>query len=396
MSKRKIINDPIYGLINFPFDLIYDLIDHKYFQRLRRISQMGLSNYVYPGATHTRFSHALGSLHLMTSAIDTLRNKGVEISNHEYLSTCIAILLHDIGHGPFSHALECIIVEKGHEEISTDFMIALNEQFEGQLSTAIEIFNGNYSKNFLTQLVSSQLDMDRVDYLTRDSYYSGVAEGVIGYKRIIAMLNVVDNELVVEEKGLYSIEKFLVARHIMYWQVYLHKASVCVEQMLKSYIIRLKQLLRSGNIQSNNSLLHNLLVGKSTSPSDYLKHFILIDDIDIFSEIKHRHNHNDLVLNKLGQAILERDLFRIVLSKDPLSKGFISSVHNEVKNKYNLSDTFVEDIIIQGEETTRAYDIVNDQIKILTKSGAIKPVSELMDIQLNPKKVTKYFICYPK
>ena len=232
MSKKKIFNDPVYGFVSFPTELLYDLIDHKYFQRLRRITQLGLTHYVYPGALHTRFHHALGALHLMTEAVQTLREKGVVISDEEYEAVCVAILLHDIGHGPYSHALEHSFIDIHHEELSILFMQKLNEEFDGRLSLAMSIFEGSYKKGFLHELVSSQLDMDRLDYLIRDSYFTGVAEGVIGYDRIIKMLDVVDNQLVIEEKGIYSVEKFLVSRRVMYWQVYLHKTVLSAEQML--------------------------------------------------------------------------------------------------------------------------------------------------------------------
>ena len=259
MAKKKIFNDPVYGFISFPTELIYDLIDHRYFQRLRRISQLGLTHYVYPGALHTRFHHALGALHLMTEAILTLREKGVSISDEEYEAVCIAILLHDIGHGPFSHALELSIVNVHHENLSVLFMEKLNDEFNGQLSLAIKIFNGTYSKFFLHELVSSQLDMDRMDYLIRDSYFTGVAEGVIGYDRIIKMLNVVDHHLVVEEKGIYSVEKFLVARRLMYWQVYLHKTVLSAEQMLIAILKRAKSLIASNVKVSCSDNLYNFL-----------------------------------------------------------------------------------------------------------------------------------------
>lgn len=395
MSKRKIINDPIYGLVHFPFDLLYELIDHKYFQRLRRISQMGLSNYVYPGATHSRFSHALGALYLMTSAIGNLRNKSVEISDDEYLATCVAILLHDVGHGPFSHALERLIIEKDHESISLDIMRQLRPMNESIVDLAIDIFTGKYHKKFLTQLVSSQLDMDRMDYLTRDSYYSGVAEGVIGYKRIIAMLNVVDDQLVVEEKGLYSIEKFIVARHIMYWQVYLHKASLAIEQMLRFYVSRLKQLLQSGTVQQNGSDLHTLLSSKHI-PDDYLDAFICLDDIDIFYELKNAHSYEDRILKFVGQSILERKLFAVRLTEEKPSTALEAELSKTVADAYGIELDMAKDLIITGEESNKAYDIVNDQIRILRKNGDVTPVSQMMDIKLKTQTITKHFIIYPK
>ena len=395
MSKRKIINDPIYGLVHFPFDQLYDLIDHPHFQRLRRISQMGLSNYVYPGATHSRFAHALGALHLMTTAIETLRNKGIEISDDEYLATCIAILLHDVGHGPFSHALEHLIVDKAHEDISLDIMRSFEENLPVHIDMAIRIFEGKYQKKFLTQLVSSQLDMDRMDYLTRDSYYSGVAEGVIGYKRIIAMLNVSDNKLVVEEKGLYSIEKFLFARHIMYWQVYLHKASVCIEQILKSYVVRLKNLLSNNQIKSNGSKLHGLL-SQASIEDNYLEKFLELDDIDIFSEIKQAHLYEDRILRFLARSILNRNLFVIQISDAPFSKEAKEEIIQKVSTKHDLDKKLVEELIIEGKESNKVYDINKEQILLMRKSGEVVPASKLMDITIGHQTITKYFICYPR
>jgi len=396
MNKRKIINDPIYGLVHFPFDEIYDLIDHPHFQRLRRISQMGLSNYVYPGATHSRFAHALGALHLMTTALDTLRSKSVNISDEEYLSTCIAILLHDIGHGPFSHALERMIVHKSHEQISLDMMQDFRSLFADTMDTAIQIFEGKHPKRFLTQLVSSQLDMDRMDYLTRDSYYSGVAEGVIGYKRIIAMLNVSDGELVVEEKGLYSIEKFLVARHIMYWQVYLHKASVCIEQMLAFYVRTLKGLIREGRIKTNGSVLHRLLVSDHAEGTEYLKNFVKLDDIDIYQEIKNADSYNDRILSFLGQSILDRRLFAIELYKHYPADSEIERIVEQVSKKYDIDTALAASLIIIGQESNKAYDISNEQIKLLRKDGTVVPVSERMDISVGSRTITKFFVCHPK
>jgi HD superfamily phosphohydrolase len=396
MSKRKIINDPIYGFVKFQFDLIYDIIDHPYFQRLRRISQMGLSNYVYPGAMHSRFAHALGAVHLMTESIKTLRYKGVDISDQEYLATCIAILLHDVGHGPFSHALENVIIGKNHEAISLDIMEVLNKEFSNQLDLAIKIFKGDYNKKYLTQLVSSQLDMDRMDYLTRDSYYSGVAEGVIGYKRIIAMLNVADDQLVVEEKGLYSVEKFLVARHIMYWQVYLHKASVCAEQMLKSFVRRTKTLLQEARIQTSDSRLHQILANDLTHDPHYLDSFTRLDDIDIYSELKRGNESVDPVIRILSDAIINRKLLGITLQDSKIDEASLESTRLKLKNHFNLDDEQSHALLIYGKESNSAYNIKSNEIKILSKQNEVIPISELMDIKLNSNTLTKYFYCYPK
>lgn len=396
MNKRKIVNDPIHGLISFPFDLIYDIIEHPYFQRLRRISQMGLSTYVYPGATHTRFSHALGALHLMTLAIQTLRDKGHDITDEEYLGACVAILLHDIGHGPFSHALEGVIVEKSHEEISQLLMQKLNIHFDNRLKTGIAIFNGQYPKKFLSQLVASQLDVDRLDYLTRDSYYSGVAEGVIGYKRILSMLNIVDNQIVVEEKGIFSIEKFLVSRHIMYWQVYLHKTSLVAEQMLKHYVLRLKEVVNSQKIGLNGSVFVNLLRSNSYVSDEFLKKFVMLDDIDVYHNLKMASNYADPVLDILSKGILERKLFSVILEKNPISETFVKNLESKLIVDLNMKENLVKNLMIQGEEKSRAYNNKQQEINILTKKGEVKPISEFLDIVVNVNEITKYFLCFPK
>ena len=398
MSKRKIINDPVYGLISFPDDLIYDIIGHKYFQRLRRISQMGLSTYVYPGATHSRFSHALGALHLMTVALDTLKSKGITISDQEVTGVCLAILLHDLGHGPFSHALEHIIIDKTHESISLELMEKLNVEFEGRLDIAIAIFSGNYPRKFLKQLVSSQLDMDRMDYLTRDSYFSGVAEGVIGYKRIISMLNVVNDELVIEEKGIFSIEKFLVARHIMYWQVYLHKTSIAGEQMLKSFVLRLKDLIEIDPDAVEESRLKRFYVdikSKRINEDNYLDEFITLDDIDIYSCLKTMILSQDSLLKIFSNSILNRNLFTVMLDKNPIKSDLVQSIRQKVKQRFNLKDEIIENLIIQGQESSTAYDVIHEEIKVLDKSGSVKPISDYLDVLVNVRKITKYYIIYP-
>ena len=395
MNKRKIINDPIHGLVSFPFDFLYTLIDHRYFQRLRRISQMGLSNYVYPGATHSRFSHALGALHLLTVAVNTLREKGVDITDDEYLGTCIAILLHDIGHGPFSHGLEEIIVEKSHEEISLDIMTKLNEEYNGALDMAIKIFTHDYPKKFLSQLVSSQLDVDRLDYLARDSYFSGVAEGVIGYKRIISMLNVKDGDIVVEEKGLYSIEKFLVARHIMYWQVYLHKTSIASEQMLKVYCMRLKDLLRSNAKSTSNSRFLELLYQISTDSSDYLEKFIKLDDYDVFQILKSEDLNADPVLSILSNGIVNRKIFKVHIQNSPLKSDLKEIQRQRIVQSYKLKSEHVDALLIDGKESSQAYNIDNQEIKILNKVGQITPISEYNDVMVNIREITRYYLCYP-
>jgi len=407
MSIRKIINDPIYGLISFPFEEIYTLIEHPYFQRLRRISQMGLSTYVYPSATHTRFSHALGAVHLMCKAIDTLRIKGVEISDEEYLAVCQAILLHDIGHGPFSHGLEGLIYPKHHEEISLDIMTELNKELDGALSLAITIFKNDYSKSFLHQLVSSQLDMDRLDYLTRDSFHTGVAEGVIGYDRLISMMQVKDDELVIEEKAIFSIEKFLVARHIMYWQVYLHKTSIVAERMLKEFVLRLTDLIKDNKLASRaNSGLVPFLQARlsgTINDDDYLEAFTSLDDVDVLSSVKESINHPDPVLSYLSTSILNRRLHKLFLSDDPIPSDLIEekrqnavAVLKQHFPTHNNLEKLVQKLIFTGQESNQAYNNTRQTIRVLQKDGVVTPLSEVLETLINVKKITKHYLCYPK
>jgi len=402
MAKKKIFNDPVYGFISFPTELLYDLIDHRYFQRLRRISQLGLTHYVYPGALHTRFHHALGALHLMTEAIQTLREKGVSISDEEYEAVCIAILLHDIGHGPFSHALELSIVNLHHENLSVLFMEKLNDEFNGQLSLAISIFNGTYGKFFLHELVSSQLDMDRMDYLIRDSYFTGVAEGVIGYDRIIKMLNVVDYHLVVEEKGIYSVEKFLVARRLMYWQVYLHKTVLSAEQMLIAILKRAKQLIASNVKVSCSENLYNFLasdfsvMSKGLIINDYIDVFAELDDVDIMDLIKSNTKHSDFIFSFTSKCLLERKLFKIYL-QDEVFKGFEKKVVLEgVEKHLNVSKELAKNLILEGRESNLSYNSKKEEIRILLKNGEVRPLSDFHTEFVKPRIVTKHYISFPQ
>ena len=312
-NKRKIVNDPVYGFINIPSEIIYDIIEHRYFQRLRRIKQLGLTDYVYPGAVHTRFQHTLGAVHLLYSAISTLRLKGVDITQEEEDAVTLAILLHDIGHGPFSHTLEHVIIDKyTHEDLSLMFMEALNKEFSGKLDLTINIFKNNYHKKFLHQLVSSQLDVDRMDYLRRDSFFSGVSEGVIGSDRIIKMLTVVDDQLVVEAKGIYSIEKFLIARWLMYWQVYLHKTVVSAEQLLLKIFKRVKKLLSQGvEIYLSKELEFFIKNNEKKSTLEILENFSKIDDADILALVKMWEDSSDKILSNLSKRLLYRKLYRI-------------------------------------------------------------------------------------
>ena len=402
-NKLKIFNDPIYGFIRIPNTLIFDLIADPYFQRLRRISQMGLSYLVYPGAHHTRFHHALGCMHLMAKAVEVLRFKGVEITSEEETGLLCAILLHDIGHGPFSHAMEHSIVEGvEHEQISLLFMEELNRRFNGSLTVALEIFNGKYSKKFLNQLVSSQLDMDRLDYLKRDSFYTGVAEGGINAERLITMLTVVNDELVVEEKGVYSVEKFLMARRFMYWQVYLHKTSVVGEQLLIRILKRAKELIHKGEkLNCSDTLLFFMenKIDTTSFTSEVLDKFSKLDDIDILSAMKIWQNHSDFVLSQLCTMILNRKLLNIKLKKKHINSNTIQTYIDKLKKKHPITNQEAQYFVFSGEISNKAYDGSKQNIHILKKSGKIIDVAKASD-HLNlvalSKTVTKYYICYPK
>ncbi|GAB4497322.1 MAG: HD domain-containing protein [Saprospiraceae bacterium] len=397
-ARKKIFNDPVYGFVSVPHGLLLDLIDHPYFQRLRRIRQVGLAPYVYPGALHTRFHHALGALHLMQEAIEVLRGKGIEISDEEAEAVSAAILLHDIGHGPFSHALEHTLVDMHHEEISSLFMEELNRQFKGKLDLAIEIFQNNYSKKFLHQLVSGQLDMDRMDYLNRDSFFTGVSEGVIGYDRIIKMLDVHDGELVVEEKGIYSIEKFLSARRLMYWQVYLHKTGVAAEQMLIHALRRARELALEGvQLETPRHLawfLHRR-EGHVIAPEDLTSHFALLDDNDVTAAIKYWSEATDFTLSFLSKGLLDRRLFRLEWLSEPATAKRVSDVREKVATLYG-NEAILEHFVFTGSESNRAYDDAKDQIKILFKTGHVRPITQYSDIPLFTQLVTKHYICFPK
>ena len=371
INKLKIFNDPIYGFITIPNALIYDLIQHPYFQRLRRISQMGLSYLVYPGANHTRFHHALGCMHIMQKAVESLRFKGVSISVEEENALYIAILLHDIGHGPFSHAMESSIVEDVHHEaISLLFMQQLNKEFEGKLNLAIQVFKGEYHRKFMLQLISSQLDMDRMDYLKRDSFYSGVSEGNVNSERIIQMMNVVDDVLVIEEKGIYSVEKFLMSRRLMYWQVYLHKTSLVAESILTKILKRAKELTLKGEELKASSPLSFFMQHKVTLQifdADTLDLFSKLDDFDIISALKSWQDHPDFILSSLSKMIINRDLLKIKLSSEkvpyedllPLKEKFV------LENGISLSEANY--FIFRGKIKNQAYSKEAEPIRILKK-----------------------------
>ncbi|TDP57986.1 HD domain-containing protein [Flavobacterium dankookense] len=401
-NKLKIFNDPIYGFITIPNTLIYDLIQHPYFQRLRRISQMGLSYLVYPGAHHTRFHHALGAMHMMQKAVEVLRFKEVTISKEEENALLIAILLHDIGHGPFSHAMEHSIVEVHHEEVSLLFMNKLNEEFNGQLRLAIQVFKGEYHRKFMLQLISSQLDMDRMDYLKRDSFYSGVAEGNINSDRLIQMLNVVDDVLVMEEKGIYSIEKFLMARRLMYWQAYLHKTSLVAELTLTKTLKRAKELLHKEiAVECSKPLkyfMDNVVTLESFTHHD-LNTFAQLDDFDIISALKSWQFHDDFILSSLSKMIINRDLSKIKLSSEKFPIEVLDDYLTTFSKENNISLQDAKYFIFKGKIKNQAYSKDAEPIRILKKDKTIEDVVEASD-QLNlkalSKPVTKYFICFPK
>ncbi len=404
VNKLKILNDPIYGFISIPNSLVYDLIEHPYFQRLRRISQMGVSYLVYPGAHHTRFHHAIGCMHLMQKAVQVLRFKSVEISCEEETALYVAILLHDIGHGPFSHAMEHSIVEGVvHEDISLFFMHRLNKEFNGQLDLAIKIFKGEYHRKFMLQLISSQLDMDRMDYLKRDSFYSGVAEGNINSERLIQMLNVVEDALVVEQKGIYSVEMFLVARRLMYWQAYLHKTSVCAEMILVRVLQRAKELVQKKvSLWASESLL--FFLENQVDAQDFdtiaLDKFALLDDSDILGALKSWQFHDDFILSKLSNMIINRDLLQVELisDKQELTEK-LAKKKTKVAEKFNLSKEAINYFVFKGKVKNSAYSREQEPIMILKKNGNLTDILSLSD-QLNlkalSKPVTKYLLCYPK
>ncbi|MDB9723574.1 HD domain-containing protein [Polaribacter sp.] len=401
-NKLKILNDPIYGFIQIPNSLIFDIIEHPYFQRLRRIAQMGFSNLVYPGANHTRFHHAIGCMHLMQKAIRVLRFKQVEISNEEENALCIAILLHDIGHGAFSHALEHSIVNGiSHEEISLKFMRKLNKEFEGQLALAIEIFEGKNPRKFLGQLISSQLDIDRLDYLKRDSFYTGVTEGNISSDRLIAMINVKDDELVIEQKGIYSVEKFLIARRLMYWQVYLHKTGLVAENILVNVLKRAKELVGEGEELFASSALKYFLetpISKSNFTEKTLEIFSKLDDYDVLSAIKEWVHHKDKVLALLSEMIVDRKLLRIEMQQEVFKDVYLTKRREKTMRKLSISENDVKYFVFHQKISNQAYTL-KSPIYILNKNGNLKDIAKASD-QLNLQALTipvvKYFICYPK
>ena len=403
INKLKILNDPIYGFITIPNPLLFDLMQHPYFQRLRRISQMGLSYLVYPGAHHTRFHHALGCMHIMQKAIEVLRFKGISISEDESNALLIAILLHDIGHGPFSHAMEHSIVENvNHEAISLLFMNKLNEEFEGKLDLAIQIFKGEYPRKFMLQLISSQLDMDRMDYLKRDSFYTGVAEGNINSDRLIQMLSVVEDTLVIEEKGIYSVEKFLMARRLMYWQAYLHKTSLVAELILTKVLKRGKELTLKGiDLPCSESLKYFL--NNKVEAVDFdnliLDKFSQLDDFDIISALKSWQNNDDFILSSLSKMIINRDLLKIKFNSEKFSKEEIANYIDLFSQANGISNQDAAYFVFKGKIKNQAYSIEAEPIRILKKDKTIEDVmlaSDQLNLKALSKPVTKYYICFPK
>lgn len=403
MNKLKILNDPIYGFISIHNELIFDLIEHPYFQRLRRISQMGLSYLVYPGAHHTRFHHAIGCLHLMQKAIRVLKFKGINISSEESNALQIAILLHDIGHGAFSHALEHSIVEGiTHETISLEFMQALNKTFKGKLDLAIQIFQGRYHRPFFHQLITSQIDIDRMDYLKRDSFYTGVSEGNINSERIIIMFNVVDNDLVIEAKGLYSIEKFLMARRLMYWQVYLHKTGLVAEQLLVKVLKRAKYLSQNSvkliATPAFSYFLENTINTKSWN-SGSLQIFADLDDYDILTAIKQWQDHDDFILSTLSKAIINRKLPKIRIEKMPPKRETLEKIKNRVLEKYPIKREDISYFVDSEKIQNLAYSKNQEPIKILYSNGKVTDFLKASDFNRSEtftKPIVKYFIYYPK
>ncbi len=410
-NKRKIVNDPVYGFIHLPSEGIFDLIEHPYFQRLRRIKQLGLTYLVYPGATHTRFQHALGAMHLMTQAMETLRQKGHPISDHESEAACIAILLHDIGHGPYSHALETTIVPSlNHELLSIRFMDQLNLEFGGLLEEAQAIYSGKHPRHFLHQLVSSQLDTDRLDYLRRDSFFTGVSEGSVGSDRLIKMFNLHEDELVVEEKGIYSIEQFLIARRLMYWQVYFHKTVVAAEWMLIHILRRAREIVLDGGSVPATPALDYFLQNQA-SPLDWIAHsetpkehsplfwFALLDDSDLQVAIKTWQFHKDTVLSNLCQRLTHRNLLRLVFSADPFPESEIHQMQDRLAKTLGISRYEASYFVFSDSIAKDAYNPTGQEIRILLHHGEVKGISQVTDIldfEIFGSLERKYFLASPK
>ncbi len=406
LNKRKIINDPVYGFINLPDDLIFDLVEHPWFQRLRRIRQLGLTFYVYPAANHTRFQHALGSAHLMNSALEVIQRKGHELNRDDWIGALVAILLHDIGHGPFSHALEKTLIEGcSHESITLIYLRELNRNFNGLLENAIDIFTDQHKQKFFHQLVASQLDMDRLDYLRRDSFFTGVTEGVIGSERIIKMLRVVNDQLVVDRKGIYSIEKFLISRRLMYWQVYLHKTVVVAEKMLVKAFKRAKYLSESGEHLFATPALQaflqmgNHLLNIEENPLGFIEVFSELDDNDILSALKVWKDHPDPVLAMLSDGLLNRKLLGVEIQQKPFDEDKVEGLKEKMIRKLGWDQESVDYLVFTGTLSNSAYNEVDDEVRLWDNSGKLIDLSEASDI-INPAILSqadnKYFLCCPK
>ena len=402
-TPRKIINDPVYGFITVDDSLIFDIISHPYYQRLRRIHQMAFASLVYPGAVHTRLHHSLGAYHLMGLALNELSNKGIEITKEEEQGAKIAILLHDIGHGPYSHALERKLI-KGvhHEDISMLILQLLNEQFNGKLQTAIDIFSGNYHKKYLHQLVSGQLDVDRMDYLTRDAFYTGVAEGVIGYDRILKMLAVHDGELMIEEKAIYSVEIFLVARRLMYWQVYLHKTVVAAENMLVRIIERAQELIASGIELETASKNLDFFLKQHQPDGNFIRHlekFAQLDDTDVMCTIKNWCGHFDKVLSRLCKGLVERKLLKLRFQAEPFDQLVVDTLKMNVAAKLNISEKEAGYLVFTGETVNTMYNPNDERIRVLYKEGGVTDISRVDNALIHQQlssPVKKYYLCYLK
>lgn len=407
-NKKKIINDPIFGFITVQSELVFDLLEHPWIQRLRRIKQLGLSYLVYPGANHSRFEHTIGTVHLVRQAIASLRLKGHNISDEEAEAVTVAILLHDIGHGPFSHVLENTLVEIGHEKISSLLIADLNKQFDNRLELALAIFDNCYHKKFLHQLVSGQLDMDRLDYLARDSFFTGVAEGVVGIERIIKMLEIYDDQLVVEAKGVYSIEKFLIARRLMYWQVYLHKTVLAADSQLINLLRRARELIANGVdlfatpslrlFLENRFSTEDFLLNTNINGAGILDHFISLDDTDILCSIKDWQNHTDFILSYLAKGLFQRRLFAGRINSKPMSVRDISNLQDKVCAQLGIDHKQVGYFVVHKEISNSAYSVLTGNILILDKDGRIKDIRQASDINLSvlTKLVRKFFVSYPK
>lgn len=398
LKQRKIINDPVYGFITIDTPLIFDIIAHPWYQRLRRIHQMALASFVYPGAVHTRFHHSLGAYHLMCQAVSELCNKGIDISEEEGEAAKAAILLHDIGHGPYSHALENLLVpDANHEEIGLQIMHRMNEDLGGRLSLAIDIFTNNYPKYFLHSLISGQVDVDRMDYLTRDSFYTGVSEGVIGYDRIIKMLTVHDGELMIEEKAIYSAEKFLIARRQMYWQVYLHRAVLVTEMMLVKIIQRVKEIgIQHDSDIKTGSPVDYFLSHTGPMPTNFIEEFCRIDDADVMFAVKKWSHHPDVVLSLLSNGLLDRKLLKCTLQNDPVDEELLIKLRRSAARRLRISEQEAGYLVFTGEAENTTYKLNDDDINILFKNGDVKEISQVDNPLINPTlsmPVKKFYLC---